>query len=484
MLDVARHFHNVATVKSLIDGMCRYKLNVLHFHLTDDQGWRFESKKFPLLTEIGSIRAASPMHWSPNTLDNIPYGPFFYTQSEIQDIISYAHDREITIVPEIEMPGHAVAALSAFPNLSCTGGPFTPRCFWGVDDNSYCPGNDDTLHFLEAVLDEVIELFDSEYIHVGGDEVSHVHWETCPKCQARMRAENLSNTDQLQSWFIGHFARYLAGKNKRLIGWDEILQGGLPNGTTVMSWEGTSGGIAAASMGHDVIMTPSDLLYVDKAQFRAGDQYEYINGFVSLFNVYHYDPTDEIDPKYQKFVIGTQANLWTEYVWARDDLEWKLFPRVSALSEIAWTNTANLDWNSFVTRFGNVEKNRLAILGRNSAPIASGLSATWESDEIPTRWVTMQWPVTGSVGVIGAYQVAFVYERGKNALKVNNVKLWVAGSLAGGDDHDGVAFDPPQNNIFRITTIISSLNRQVYITANVSCDGGSDSNGKVYVYSA
>jgi hypothetical protein len=296
-----------------------------------------------------------------------------------------------------------------------------------------------------------------------------------------MKQYNLATTDELQSWFIGHFANYLASKGKQCIGWDEILQGGLPDGTTVMSWRGTSGGQAAAKLGHEVVMSPEAWMYLDHGQFAGDDPYEYISGLNSLYKVYWYDPVDGLEDQYKKFVIGAQGNLWSEYVWARDDLEWKAIPRIAAVAEVGWTD--NRDWGNFLTRLANVEYKRLGLAGRNAAPIASGLAAEWESNEIPTNWVTMQWPLTGAIGDAGTYQVAFVFQKGQNALRVNNVKLYVTGTLAGSDNHEGVAFDPPVQNIWTIKTTVTGAQKKVYITANVSCDGGSDSNGKIYLYS-
>jgi hexosaminidase len=484
MLDTSRHFLDVDTVKSLLDGISRYKMNVFHLHLTDDQGWRFESKKFPTLTQLGSTRDSSPLHWHRDQQDGVPYGPYFYTQDQIRDLIAYAHAREITIVPEIEMPGHCLSALASFQDFACTGGPFKPLCKWGTDVHTYCPGNDDALRFLEELLDEVMTVFDSNVIHVGGDEVSHSLWENCPKCQARMAANNLKTTDELQSWFIEHFAQYLSSKGKRCIGWDEILQGGLPDGTMVMSWRGTDGGIAAAALGHDVVMSPQQYLYLDHGQFAGNDPFEYISGVDSLHTVYNYNPTDGVEPQYQKYIIGIQGNLWTEYVWAREDLEWKTFPRIAAVAEVGWTQTNNLDWNSFLNRLANSEYRKLDVLKKKPAPISVGLTAFWEANEIPTKWVIMQWPLTGAIGAIGDYEIAFVYQSGANAMKINNVKLYVTGIEAGSDLHEGTAFDPAVDNIWKIHTIASATDKTVYMTANVTCVGGSDSNGKIYIYAA
>ena len=483
MIDVARHFQSVENVKKILDGMVRYKLNMLHIHLTDDQGWRIESKKFPNLTEIGSIRAASPKHWDRNTLDNIPYGPFFYTQEEIKELLAYAKERHITIVPEIEMPGHAICALSAFPQLSCTGGPFQPRCYWGIDSDVYCPGNDATFEFLEALLDEMMELFDSPYIHIGGDECPKTRWKWCSKCKARMAEQGLSNYDQLQAWFTAHFAQYLASKGRKLIGWDEIVQGGLPDGTTVMAWTSAARGTEAAKTGHDVVMALTDALYFDYPQFTATDEYEYIGSQVSsLHNVYEFEPTKGIDEEYKQYIIGVQAQAWGEYIWELNDLEYKVFPRLAALAEIGWTNTAQKDWNRFLTSVDRYELDRLKLVHVNAAPLSIGLVAKWDSGELPTQWTNMQWHVTGSIDDAGHYEIAFIWRGGTNALKIKNVQVWIAGLPSGSDDHQGIAFSESANNIYHVHTLIPATISKITISADVCCDGGSDSFGDVIIY--
>jgi hypothetical protein len=351
-----------------------------------------------------------------------------------------------------------------------------------VQPDIFCAGNDATLAFLEALLDEVLGLFDSEYVHTGGDEAPHDRWEVCPKCRARMAALGLATTDELQSWFTAHFAQYLAGRGRRLIGWDEILQGGLPDGTAVMSWRGTSGGEQAAEMGHEVVMSPTGFVYLDYDQFGGDDQYEYFGGLAPIHNIYGYDPTAGFKDQYKRFVIGVQGNLWTEYVWEDDDLEWKLWPRAAAVAEIAWMQPAGKDWGRFLAGFVRVEAARLQRLGVHAAGIATGLPATWVTGEIPARWVTMQWPVTGAVNEVGEYQIAFVHTGGSDALRINNVRLYVNGMLAGSDAHDGVAGEAPVANIYSVWTLLPALTGKVWVTANVSATGSGDSQGVVLVY--
>ncbi|OHT11679.1 N-acetyl-beta-hexosaminidase [Tritrichomonas foetus] len=357
MLDVCRHFFNTSTIMDVLTEMSHYKLNKFHWHLTEDQAWRIEIKKHPKLTEIGSIRKASPQNGDRHILDDEPYGPYFFTQEEIREIIEFAKKLHIQIIPEIEMPGHALAALSAYPQFSCTGGPFEPRCFWGVDPDVFCAGNDEAIKFLEEVLDEVVQLFDSPFIHIGGDECPKKRWHNCSKCQKRMKDFNLANEEELQSWFVKHFEKYLSQKGRRIIGWDEILQGGVAESAVVMSWHGTKLGLQAANAGHEVIMTPVSHCYFDFYQI-PNDKYEYIGGLTTVNKVYSLNPTEGLPPDKEKFILGVQANLWTEHVRTRDEVMWKIFPRLLALSEVAWTANENKDWNIFYNKlkFAHIKK--------------------------------------------------------------------------------------------------------------------------------
>jgi hexosaminidase len=482
MVDVCRHFHSADELKTLIAAMSRYKLNTLHFHLTDDQGWRIESKLYPRLTQIGAVRASSPIRFRRSEQDGKQYGPYFFTQEEIRELVQFAHLHEVEIVPEFEMPGHALAALAAYPQYSCTGGPFKPLTTWGVADDVYCPGNDATFTFIEALLDELTRLFTSPFVHVGGDECPHTRWQKCPKCQARMKAEGLKTTDELQGWFTARMANYLKSKGKRLIGWDEILDGGLPEGTAVMSWRGTAGGVKAAQGGHDVVMSPDLYLYLDHYQFPGDDGYEYISSLCSIHNLYSYNPAAGIDERYHKYIIGVQGNLWSEYVWNRTDFEWKLFPRIAATAEVGWTDLANKNWNRFLTGLSTVELERLKLMKVNTAGLASGLKAGWEPGEISTSWQIKEWLVTGALGAGMKYEVAFVFRAGKNPLRINGVKVYVADSIVGSDTHEGVAFDPPEKNIWTFTSRVEAGTKKTIVRANVSCSGGSDSSGSIFVY--
>ena len=357
-LDVARHFFSVDEVKRYIDVMAIHKLNTLHWHLTDDQGWRIEIKRYPELTAVGSIRKATVVRKEWGTYDGTPYGGF-YTQDEIRDVVKYAADRGVTVIPEIDLPGHMLAALTAYPELGCTGGPYEVWGRWGVADDVLCPGREKTFEFLEGVLTEVMELFPSEYIHIGGDECPKVRWEKCPRCQAKIRQLGLKDDGEhtaehyLQSYVTDRIGKFLAQHGRRIIGWDEILEGRAPSDAVVMSWRGSEGGIAAAKLGHDVIMTPNSHFYFDYYQSLDTDAEPFgIGGYIPMEQVYSYDPAfPELTPEQQKHILGVQANLWTEYVLSDEHLEYMLLPRLAALSEGQWCQPETKDWNRFIGSF-------------------------------------------------------------------------------------------------------------------------------------
>lgn len=366
MLDVCRHFFSVEFVKKTIDLMAYYKLNNFHWHLTDDQGWRIEIKKYPRLTQISSQRAQTVIgnyhDRTPQQYDNTPYGGF-YTQDQIHDVVKYASDRFINVVPEIEMPGHALAALAAYPELSCDPEKtYKVGETWGVFKDVYCP-SDKTFNFLEEVLTEVMDLFPSKYIHIGGDEVPKDAWKKSAFCQKLIKKLKLKDEEELQSYFIQHIEKFVNTKGRSIIGWDEILEGGLSPNATVMSWRGEAGGIAAAKQSHDVIMTPGSAgLYIDHAQGK--NEPLSIGGNEPLSKIYSYNPTPAaLTADQQKFIKGVQANLWTEYISTDAKAEYMMYPRLLALSEIAWTPLANKDFKDFSeTRLPS----QLAWLDRNN----------------------------------------------------------------------------------------------------------------------
>jgi hexosaminidase len=351
-LDVCRHFFSVEFVKRYLDLMAAYKLNTFHWHLTDDQGWRIEIKKYPRLTQVGSQRAETLIgnyhDRMPQQFDNTPYGGY-YTQDQIREVIQYAASKYINIIPEIEMPGHAMAALAAYPELSCDPNlEYKVSGTWGVFNNIFCP-TEKTFTFLQDVLSEVIDLFPSKYIHIGGDEAPKVVWKSSPEAQAIIKRLKLKDEHGLQSYFIQRMEKFVNSKGRSIIGWDEILEGGLAPNATVMSWRGEAGGIAAAKQGHNVIMTPSSsALYFDHSQARSDLEPLGIGGFAPLSKVYSYNPTPAaLTPAQNKFILGVQANLWTEYIATEKKVEYLLLPRLLALSEVAWTPLANKNYTDF-----------------------------------------------------------------------------------------------------------------------------------------
>jgi len=348
LLDVARHYSPPEFVKRLVHLLALHKMNSLHLHLTDDQGWRIEIKKYPRLTQVGSLRKESPKKRNMNVGDGEPYGPFFYTQEQMRDIVEYARERHVSIVPEIEMPGHSLAALAAYPELSCTGGPFEVATRWGIQPNIFCAGNDQTLAFVRDVLGEIIEIFPGAAIHIGGDEAPKDLWKQCPKCQARIKAEGLKNEEQLQGWFNMRVEKFLHENGRKLVGWDEIVEGGLPPRAMVMSWRGMEGGIAAARTDHDVIMSPISHCYFDFAQTKSPEEPESIACCVPLMKVYEFEPVPQkLHPDKQGHIIGVQGNIWTECIRTPEDVEFFAFPRTAALAEVAWSSSEKRDFNEF-----------------------------------------------------------------------------------------------------------------------------------------
>ena len=366
-LDAGRHMFPVEFIKRYIDMIALHKMNTFHWHLTEDQGWRIEIKKYPRLTGIGAFRKETIVGHAgkkPYVYDSKSYGGF-YTQPEIREIVRYAQSKFITVIPEIEMPGHSLAALAAYPELSCTGGPFEVGKEWGVFEDVYCAGKEETFRFLEDVLSEVSDLFPGKYIHIGGDECPKTRWKNCPLCQKRIKDEGLKDEKDLQSYFIRRIEKFLISKGKRLIGWDEILEGGLAPEATVMSWRGVSGGIEAAKQGHDVIMSPNKYVYLDYYQCEPEGQPLAIGGYLPLELVYSFDPRfPELNEDEQKHILGLQGNVWTEYISTPRYLEYMACPRMFAISEIGWTQASKKDFEDFLARF-EMQRKRYDILGLN-----------------------------------------------------------------------------------------------------------------------
>ena len=372
-LDVSRHFFDIEFVKTYIDMIALHKMNVFHWHLTDDNGWRIEIKRYPKLTEKSAWRVDRRhepwKEWSPILAgEKATYGGF-YTQNEIRDVIKYAADRNIMVIPEIEMPGHTSEVFAAYPELSCKGEfiPVNPGSYWPNVD-IFCAGNDDVFVFLENVLEEVADLFPGPYIHIGGDEAEKTHWKTCPKCQARIEDERLKDEHELQSWFIKKIEKFILSKNKKLVGWDEILEGGLAKSATVMSWRGMKGGIESAKAGHDVIMCPTSHCYFDYYQATPETSPEAIGGYTTLKKVYSFNPVpEELSKEESGYILGAQGNLWTEYVQEPERAQYRVLPRMSALSEVLWSGPAAHSYDDFYNRLIHFQ-NRFDILGWTYAP--------------------------------------------------------------------------------------------------------------------
>lgn len=364
MLDVARHFFTVDQVKKCLDLMEIHKLNTFHWHLTDDQGWRIEIKKYPRLTQIGSVRKETLIgHYRDNKgYDGTPYGEgMWYTQDQIREVVAYAASKGITVIPEIDLPGHMVGALSAYPELGCTGGPYEVRTKWGIADEALCAGKETTYEFLENVLSEVCDLFPGEYVHIGGDECRKGCWEKCPHCQAKIRELGYKDDDRhtaeqyLQSYVTRRMENFLNSKGKRLIGWEEILEGNLTPSATVMSWRGKKAEIEAVRKGHDVIMAPKTHCYLDYYQTKDKDNEPLaIGGYLPVEVSYALEPTAGLDEQQAAHILGVQANLWTEYIGDEDYLFYMLLPRLTALTEVQWCRKENKDWNRFVSSIEHI----------------------------------------------------------------------------------------------------------------------------------
>lgn len=367
-LDVCRHFFTVAEVKKYIDLIAFYKMNMFHWHLTDDQGWRIAIEKYPLLTTKGACRNGTLIghyHDGPHRFDSIRYCGY-YSKEDIREIVRYAAERHITVVPEIEMPGHAMAALTAYPEYSCTGGPFETAMLWGVFDDVFC-AKDETFPFIENILKEVIALFPGKYIHIGGDECPKTRWKDCQYCQAVMKREGLKDEHELQSYFIRKIEKFVNANGKVIIGWDEILEGGLAPNAVVMSWRGAEGGIAAAKQGHFAVMCPGGYCYFDHYQGNPAREPLAIGGNTSMKKVYSYEPCPkELNENEKTFIMGAQGNIWTEYIPDYQKVEYMALPRMSALSEVLWLPSDRKNYENFSERIQNHFK-MLDFMGINHA---------------------------------------------------------------------------------------------------------------------
>ena len=388
LLDECRHFFGKETVKSILDHMARYKLNRFHWHLTDDQGWRIDVPGYPELVKYGAVRPSSLRHGQraskgskgdATQLTGVAYGPYFYTEADLHEIVAYAAERHIQIVPEIELPGHVYAALAAYPQFACYPENLkdrTPRLVWGIEKDVLCLGNDEAIKFMENVLDWVCKVFPGDVVHIGGDECPQVRWQTCPKCQARIEAEGLGDHHGLQPWITRHFVKFLEERGKRALGWDEYLLGDIQKSAIGMSWrERRSGaghalvsGAAAAMRGHDVVMTPCSYCYLDYAQGLTDDPFFYMGGNVPLSRCYSFDPCAGVPEDAKPHILGGQGNNWSEYTWNEYDLAWKMWPRMLALAEVFWLGEAKPGFDDFKNRAA-AHRRMLIREGVNCAPL-------------------------------------------------------------------------------------------------------------------
>lgn len=378
LVDEGRHFFGKETIKKIIEAMAFNKLNVLHWHLTEDQGWRIEIRKWPELTARGSVRAESPRFDNSAEGDGRQYGPYFYTEKEIEEIVEFAERHHVKIVPELEIPGHSRAALTAYPEFSCLGERLERRVDvkWGVKRELYCAGNDRAIAFLESVLDEYCRLFKhSEFIHIGGDECPKIRWRRCPKCQARIKSAGLKDENALQTWLMRHFAEYLMKKGRRAIGWEEMLDGGICGNTAVMCWLGTEKAAFAATNGVDCVVCPNRLTYLDQKQGIPDDPWRSDGGGLPLSRVYSFDPTDGVPGEFAGHVLGSEGLLWSEGIRVPEELMWQGFPRLCAVAEIMWSEKSVRDYGDFVRRLGD-HIPRLRRMGVNAAPTPEGVPAS------------------------------------------------------------------------------------------------------------
>lgn len=482
LLDTGRHFFGRDAVLGLLDEMALLKYNVLQLHLTEDQGWRLQIRRFPELTTIGATRASSPASGDPSRPQDVPYGPYFYTQDDIRAIVAHAAQLHIMVVPEIEMPGHCLAALTCHPELSCTGGPFAVRTAWGVERDVYCAGNDATFTFLQQVLDEVVELFPSPYIHIGGDECPKDRWKACPKCQARIKAEGLADEHDLQSWFIRRVAAYLATKGKRIIGWDEILEGAPIPGATVTVWRNAKSGTVAAQRGAEVIMCPGTHCYFDHPQAREDEPPSH-GPVLPVETVFAFDPMPPgLPPELAAKVIGIEGTLWSEYIPSFRHLEYMAWPRGAALAEVGWSPAARAPWDDFRERLAQ-HLRRLDLLGVNYRALREAQSSSvvwrWTPKEVAETAKTVSVDVGAVPAAAGPLRFAFRFTGGKCRLDVGWAALLIDGKEVSRDAHAGSAGAHNLNNLYTLSLPEHPAGAKVTLQVELRSDGGTDSSGEV-----
>ncbi len=483
-LDVSRHFFDAGFVKRYIDLLAMHKMNRFHWHLVDGQGWRIEIKKHPKLTKIGAWRTGfDGKNWNYRDMrfpgkgsDEKLYGGY-YTQEEIRDVVAYAKERHVEILPEIEMPGHSWCALIAHPELTCTQTVPGPDGHHG--QNVFCAGKEETFAFLEEILDEVIALFPFEYVHVGGDEVNKKFWESCDDCKRRMKDEGLGDGKALQSYFIERTEKYLNSKGRRLIGWDEILEGGLAPNATVMSWRGMQGGIAAAQADHDVVMAPYYPVYFDALQGDARYEPKTI-GYAPnpLDRVYRFEPVPEqLTQAEAAHILGAQGQAWTEWMFDSERVEYMVYPRACALAELTWTPKGQKEYMDFSRRL-RVHAGRLDRLGVNYRPL-DNIVALWDPDMVSTDYAELLFDMTDLLKGPGIYEVEFLYTFGAHRLDIECVELEEDGVTVARDEHFGTTGASHKDNVYRLNVPKEKEGARYMLRAQVRSDGGNDSNGRI-----
>ncbi|KAK8885804.1 hypothetical protein M9Y10_041258 [Tritrichomonas musculus] len=491
LLDTSRHFFSVDVIKRLIRFIAMLKINHFQIHLTDDQGNRFESLKYPGFQTVGSIRKSSPKPWDASSSDGTQYGPFYYTQAQLRELVRYASQLGVTIVPEFELPGHALGALAPYCQYSCRQEPLRVACKWGNSFEVFCPGNDETIKFLEDVFDEIMDIFPSKFIHIGGDEVLKSRWRFCSKCKSRMKEEGLQEVEDLQTWMISHFADYFESRGRRLVGWGEIIQSKteVSKSAIIMNWQGIKAAINATDKNHNTIDGSNRHFYFNYKQFPAEDVYEYNSpsDFVPFWYTYQKDPFYLIEANKTDLILGVQAAGWSEYIWGDEpDLHYKLFPRTTALSEIGWTENISKNWDRFYTGYVRSMKKRLEYMGVMMAPLMLHNDIGWSKDDLNSdgSFNTVKWNVTKSFNRVCSYDIAFIKTGGNSDcdLLIKNVKILVDGSelislneekIAGfGDDGNYGAFyhfkidnEIGNDQIVELQADVSGTNK------NIDCEG-------------
>jgi hexosaminidase len=466
--DCARHFHSKEAVRRYIDLLAYHKMNVFHWHLTDDQGWRIEIKKYPKLTEVGAWRDEYGRRHGG-----------YYTQKDIREVIAYAAERYITVVPEIEMPGHATAALAAYPEFFCTGEQLKVEAKWGVFPNLFCAGKEETFAFLEDVLREVAALFPSEYIHIGGDEASKDIWKKCPHCQARIKAEGLKDEAALQGYFSRRMDTFVRSLGKTMIGWDEILEG-VPSTTAVVeSWRGMEGAVEGAASGHRIISAPSGSVYFDYPELNERSHIWWM-GVTPMEKVYAFEATPkELTPEQASFILGGECALWSEHI-REFELDYKIFPRLCAFSETVWTPGEQREWQDFTRRM-ETQKARLNLLGVDYFTPAT-LVGKWSPDQVDATTRTLEWEATPFVGKPGYYRFTIRHDEGKNGTAIESAALVQDGKEIWRDTHPGRT-SVKRNELHNYYMEVKKLNtnRPVMLRVTMTGDGGADTAGTVWV---